>query len=100
MGNTLRLQEQDFVSTELTADEERVILDEMPRPDFEIRNLGNYSADDLLALLNAVSMGHVLARRSGDHRSKEILDVWCYRIRDAYKNAVKREDLPFLNHTI
>ncbi len=59
------------------------------QPDFEIRNLIEYQPEDLELLLRATQSSYRQAKewQRDDDASK--LDIWCYRIRDAIKEAKK-----------
>lgn len=62
-------------------------------PDFEVRNLAEYSAKDLDDLWFAVMAAKVDMHNDlklSDEK-KKALDVWCYRIKDALIQARKRE---------
>lgn len=64
---------------------------DMNEPDFEVRNLEDYTEKDLETLYGAV-----LIAKSDDTGMtgdiKQCLDIWLYRIRDAIAVARKREN--------
>lgn len=68
--------------------------DQLQQFDFQVRELDSYSAKELYVLLHAVTAQFLVTRHPEEE--KNILDVWMYRIRDAYKEAKGREEeLPF-----
>lgn len=73
--NGSRFQEADLIPT---------------RPeDFNILRLDEYPASELMHLMSAAAYMHGAIT---DAEMRRALNVWCYRIRDAYKEAARRED--------
>jgi hypothetical protein len=71
--------------------EAQVLVAENYRPDFEVRHLAEYSADDLNKLLFAVSYAFEMSKKSDDKKTALSLDVWSYRLREAIKEAAEAE---------
>lgn len=56
-------------------------------PDFEVKHLGNYDPEELEQLLRGVQSAFRQAKEWGRDDDANVLDIWCYRIRDAIKEA-------------
>lgn len=59
--------------------------------DFEVKNLADYSVEDLEALCDAVLLAHGHFTHYKSDEMKQRLDTWLYRIKDAISQARKRE---------
>lgn len=62
----------------------------METPDFEVRNLADYSVKDLQYLKIACEQTKSMILRTESDAIQSI-DIWCYRIKDALSQAKKRE---------
>ncbi len=62
------------------------------KPDFEVKNLADYSAKSLEVLLRSTRAAHT-AVSIFNQKPEDIqeLDLWCYKLRDALSKARKRE---------
>lgn len=60
-------------------------------PDFEVRNLSEYSVEDLETLYNLVLYGYMYAKIDKKNGLAQKYDIWCYRIKDALSQAKKNE---------
>lgn len=70
-------------------EEERISEEELaPADQFSILPLDQYPAKELELLLQST---HCSCLNHEKGETKSALDVWCYRIRDAFKAAKKRE---------
>lgn len=58
-------------------------------PDFEVRNLEDYTEKDLTTLYVAVGLAK---HYEHDKAEMQALDIWGYRIKDAIAVARKREN--------
>lgn len=56
-------------------------------PDFKVKNLADYSVEDLDVLFSAV----IIAGMYASSDKKVTLDVWQYRIKDAMKERAKQK---------
>lgn len=63
------------------------------QPDFNLRNLEDYTEKDLHELMFAVAYTRADLHNELNHpyETKQALDIWGYRIRDAMAVARKRE---------
>lgn len=62
----------------------------METPDFEVRKLSEYNQEDLSILFRCVDFSRK-ALYPTNEKEYGVCDVWMYRLRDAIKEAKKRE---------
>jgi len=60
-------------------------------PDFEVRNLSEYSVEDLQMLLELVMYAQMATKTNGRIEHAQKYDIWAYRIKDALSQAKKNE---------